>query len=133
MFSNASPEEIKWAGESYKFQKVVGSQFDVVEDSQSPGIQVTDVILWLYSQFRKGKPLPQECQSLVNYALINGWESDFSFVGVERLLIEKLGPIYSQPLSDEQIATARALMEEAEANRLASITLYKLDGTPPFA
>lgn len=28
MFSNASPEEVRWAGETYSLQKVVGSEFD---------------------------------------------------------------------------------------------------------
>ncbi len=133
MFSNASPEEIKWAGESYKLQKVVGSQFKVFEDSESPGIQITDVILWLYSQFRKGKALPHGCQSLVDYSLLNGWENDFSFDGVERSFIEKFGAVLSQPLSPEQEASARAMLQKAEENRLASMAQYKADKLPPFA
>ena len=132
MFSNASPEEIKWAGESYRLQKVVGSQFEVFEDSESPGIQVTDVILWLYSQFRKGKTLPQGCQSLVDYSLLNGWENDFSFEGVERTFIEKFGLFLSQPLSPEQESAARTMLQKAEENRLASMAQYRVDKLPPF-
>jgi Protein of unknown function (DUF3800) len=132
LFSNASPEELKWAGESYKLQKVVGSQFEVFEDSESPGIQITDVILWLYSQFRKGKTLPAGCQSLVDYSLLNGWENDFSFDGVERSFMEKFGPALSKPLTPELEAAARDMLHRAEKNRLASMAQYQVDKLPPF-
>jgi hypothetical protein len=56
--TNASPDEIRWAGESHVLQKVPGSNISVLEDSQCPGIQIADIVLWLYAQFRKGKELP---------------------------------------------------------------------------
>ena len=91
MFSTASAEEIRWAGETHVFQKVVGSQFEVKEDSASPGIQIADIVLWLYHQFRKGKSLPQRCMAILGYVIENGWESDFSFDGVERTYIQTFG------------------------------------------
>ena len=101
MFSNASGEELRWAGETYSLQKVAGSTFEIREDQTSPGIQVADVVLWLYSQFRKGKDLPSYCESIVLFALSRGWEVDFSFAGVEREYIARFGPILEAPLSPE--------------------------------
>ena len=48
------------------------------------GIQVSDVVLWLYGQFQKNKPLPPKCVAIVDYVRAHGWENDLSFAGVER-------------------------------------------------
>jgi len=132
MFSTASPEPIRWAGETFVFQKVVGSEFEVKEDSQSPGIQVADVVLWLYSQFRKGKELTSGCADLIRYVLEHGWESDFSFAGVERVMLEKYGDVLFGPITAKQEEAARELLGKAEQARLASMAQYTKDQLPPF-
>jgi Protein of unknown function (DUF3800) len=132
LFSNASPEQVRWAGEAYSLQRVVGSEFEVREDSLSPGIQVTDVVLWLYSQLHKGRPLPRTCGAIMQYVLSHGWENDFSFAGVERSFVERFGPILTKPLTKEQEKSARAWMAEAEKARQASIERYEHDHLPPF-
>lgn len=132
LFSNAAPDQIRWAGEIYSLQKVVGSEFEIKSDNKSSGIQVADVILWLYSQFRKDRELPAKCKAIVNYVLANGWESDFSFSGVERMMLKKYGPIFFGEITSEQEAEARALLAKVEENRLASMAQYERDGVPPF-
>ena len=76
-----------------------GSTFEVKEDQDSPGIQVADVVLWLYSQLRKGKPLPDGCRSLIKYVLEVGWENDFSFKGVQREYMRQFGPMLAKPMT----------------------------------
>lgn len=76
LFTNASPGEVRWAGEAYTLQKVPGSNFSTMEDSKSAGIQIADIILWLYTQFRKGRELPRGCRHLVEYVFLQAWESD---------------------------------------------------------
>lgn len=132
MFSNASPEEVRWAGESYRLQKVVGSQFEVKADSASPGIQITDIVLWLYHQLRKKRPLPGGCLSILDYVFANGWENDFSFEGVERSYIQQHGPTLVMPLTAEQEESAQQMLKQAEARRLSSMAQYEMDGLPPF-
>jgi len=132
MFSTAPDDEIRWAGETYAFQKVVGSQFEVRPDSDSPGIQVVDVILWLYSRLRKGNELPAGCSMVMAYAFQNGWENDFSFDGVGRLASETFGPALLAPLSDEQMNASRKLMQDLEDARLNSMARYEEDEIPPF-
>src|SRR5262245_43547403 len=53
------------------------------------GIQVSDVVLRLYSQFQKNKPLPPKCVAIVDYVRAHGWENNLSFAGVERSFIQK--------------------------------------------
>ena len=131
MFSTASAEEIRWAGETHVFQKVVGSQLEVKEDSASPGIQIADIVLWLYHQFRKDKSLPQRCMAILGYVIENGWESDFSFDGVERTYIQIFGKILATPISADQEADVRKMLDQAEASRLRSMAQYDKDRLPP--
>lgn len=72
LFSNAAPDQIRGAGETYTLQRVVGSEFKVNEDALIAGIQVVDVVLWLYSQFRKQRPLPSKCTAIMEYVLSHG-------------------------------------------------------------
>ncbi|MGL4286564.1 MAG: DUF3800 domain-containing protein [Phreatobacter sp.] len=132
MFSTASPENLRWAGEYIKFQKVAGSTFDVVEDSKSSGIQIADVVLWLYSQFRKEREIPEGCMSLLAYVFDNGWESDFSFAGVEREYMRRFGPMLFGPTSAEQLEAGRKLMVSMEEARVKSMAQYERDKLPPF-
>jgi hypothetical protein len=132
LFTTAAPDLVRWAGETFSLQKVVGSEFDVKADDKSAGIQVADVVLWLYSQFRKQRELPAKCTAIVQYALANGWESDFWFGGVTRIMQEKYGAILNTPITTEQEAQARELLAQAEENRLASMAQYDRDNLPPF-
>lgn len=132
MFSNASPEEFRWAGETHKIQKVAGSHFEVKADSDSPGIQAIDVVLWLYSRFKRGDEIPSDCARLLNYVFRRGWESDFSFKGVSAQVEAKWSSILYGPMSDEQAEKARELQSIFEQRRLESIRQYSEDGVVPF-
>jgi hypothetical protein len=91
LFSNAAPDVIEWAGESYSLQTAPGSQFVIKRDDESPGIQMADVALWLYGQALKGKNIPPRCASILYLVLERGWHDDFSFAGVEKQMLEKWG------------------------------------------
>jgi hypothetical protein len=132
LYSNVSSEELNWAGETYTLQVVPGSEFVVSEDANSPGIQIVDVILWVYSQYAKGKVLPRGCERLLSYAMDHAWINDFSFAGVEDSLLEKYGKIFNGEISAEDEARARAYLAEAEARRIASMKQYEKDRVPPF-
>ncbi|HEY6466067.1 MAG TPA: DUF3800 domain-containing protein [Candidatus Acidoferrales bacterium] len=132
LFTTVAPDQIRWAGETFSLQKVVGSEFEVKADEKSAGIQVTDVVLWLYGQLRKQRELPTKCMAIVHYALMHGWESDFSFSGVDRMMQERYGAIFNTPITAEQEAQARQLLAKAEQNRLASMAQYEQDQLPPF-
>lgn len=132
LFSNAAPDVIQWAGESYSLQKVPGSRFEMKRDEESAGIQMADVALWLYGQALKGKELPRGCAGLINYVLENGWHNDFSFAGVERQLTESYGHVLFGPMPDAQLDAARRMLVMAEERRRASMAQYESDGLPPF-
>ncbi len=132
MYSNASPETLEWAGETYSMQRVVGSTFEVKEDHASAGIQVTDIVLWLYHQSQKEKDLPGGCIDLLHYAYENGWNSDFSFKGVGEAMDARLAATMDAPFTAEQAREARERLSIAEEARLKSMQRYETDGLPPF-
>lgn len=132
MFSNAADVDIYWGGETYNLQMVPDSKFVMSNDKDSPGIQIADLILWLYIQFIKGKKLPIGCNQLVIYALSNGWHNDFSFDGVEKMMIEKWGNVFWGPISDEQLEKGREMLKYSETQRQISMKRYDEDGILPF-
>lgn len=133
LFSNASPEPVGWAGETYVLQALSRSSFEVRASSDSPGIQAVDVVLWLYARLRKGGYIPPACGRLLHYVLKKGWENDFSFSGVQRMCLEKWGDVMRTPLSEETEQTAREMLARMENNRVASVQQYAEDGIVPFA
>jgi hypothetical protein len=133
MFSHAAPDVVEWAGEKYALQMVPGSQFEVKCDSDCPGIQMADVVLWLYGQFLKAKYIPPGCARIVRLALERGWHDDFSFEGVHSQIMEKWGDVFFGPIEPEKLEAARKMLEGAETRRLASMAQFETDGLPPFA
>ncbi|MFT4117910.1 DUF3800 domain-containing protein [Bradyrhizobium sp.] len=132
MFSNASPDVIEWAGESYSLQMAPGSDFVISTDEKSAGIQIADLALWLYAQALKGKDLPEACAKLLYFILQRGWHDDFSFAGVEKQLMEKWGEVFFGPMDDEKIEAGRKLLQLSEERRVASMVQYEQDGVAPF-
>jgi hypothetical protein len=132
VISNAAPDVIEWAGESYTIQKVPGSQFVILSDDQSPGIQMADVVLWLYVQSIKGKELPPGCTKILNLVLQRGWSNDFSFAGVEKSIMKKWGEVLFGPIDPGKLEAAQKMLDEAEKRRLQSIKQYEIDGLAPF-
>ena len=133
IFSNASPDVIEWAGESYSLQWTAGSRFVMKPDDASVGVQMADVALWLYGQSLKGKNIQKKSASLLALILERGWHNDFSFAGVESHLIEKYGEILFGPLSPEKMEAAQRMLVMAEERRRASMEQFEADGLPPFS
>ncbi len=132
MFSDAAPDVIKWAGETYSLQMAPGSQFVMKSDEQSAGIQIADLALWLYGQNLKGKALPQGCRRILNLVFERGWHSDFSFTGVEQGMLARWGETFFGHIAPEQIQAAQEMLVMAEERRRASMAQYETDGVPPF-
>jgi hypothetical protein len=93
---------------------------------------MTDVILWLYSQSKKDKPLPPGCQAIMAYVFINGWESDFCFSGVDGSAKQLLNPPLQASVPPEAFAAGQVLLKQYGDERMRSIRQYEADGLPPF-
>jgi hypothetical protein len=129
MFSNARPDVVRWGGDDISIQMIPGSEFVIKADSESPGIQMADVALWLYAQSLKGKILPPGCERLLALVLHRGWHTDFSFQGVHDQMMERWG---EGELMPEQLEAAKRLVQESEQARLVSMAQFEKDGLLPF-
>lgn len=132
MYTNASPEPLQLPGETHVLQKVPNSEFELKNDENSPGIQVIDIILWLYRQYLSGKDFPVECAQLLNQATKRARINDFSFEGVDHSLHDKYKDMLSVELSPEKELEARAMIQAQEERRKENTMLYEQDGLRPF-
>jgi hypothetical protein len=122
LYANADPTPIEWPGmPKYSLQKANGSNFVVSNRSESPGIQLVDIVLWLFSRMNGGDELPEQSHRFMQYALRKGYYNDFSFDGVYDNLAKEMRPIMEAPFSEEQLATANEMIERSEERRLAGM------------
>ena len=75
MHSNASDEPIHRPGETIIFQKVAGSTFEVSASNDSAGIQIADLILWLFRRRLSGNRLPPASERLLHYVFKKAYYS----------------------------------------------------------
>lgn len=134
LHANASPEPITWVGgETWSVQLNAGSEFVILKDEESAGIQMADTALWLYGQSLKGKDLPPACARFLWYVLQRGFHSDFSFDGVHEAIMEQWGEVLFGPMEPEKLEAGKKMVAGAEKARVASMARYEEDGLPPFA
>ncbi len=132
LFSNASDEPILRPGETIIFQKVAGSTFEISESSNSSGIQVADLALWLYRQYLKKKPIPERSAKILKYVFKKGYQHDFSFQGVGSQVEKQYLEMMSKPISAEALEAGRHFQQERERQRQKLIALYEEDGLMPY-
>ncbi len=132
LHANASPEPITWIDETWSMQLNPGSEFIIKKDNDSPGIQMADTALWLYSQSLKGKELPPACSRFLWFVLQKGFHSDFSFSGVHDAIMERWGQVLFGPIEPEKLEAGKKMVADAEQARLKSMARYEQDGLAPF-
>jgi hypothetical protein len=105
----------------YSLQKVNGSKFVVANRFESPGVQLVDIVLWLFGRVDSGDDLPERSHRFMKYALTKGYYNDFSFDGVYYNLDKEMRPIMEAPFSEEQLSRAKEMIERLEERRLADL------------
>ncbi len=134
MFSKASPEPIYLpGGERHMFRRVFGSKFTISSAEESPGIQITDIILWLYKQFQNGRPFSPMCAGLIIQVFRKGTQVDLSFESVSRDLHNYFRMLDAVPITEKQVQKARELLELSERRRQQNMLEYakqKLSAAP---
>ncbi len=122
----------RWAGEEHSLQKVADSLFEIRTDSDSSGIQVIDIVLWLFSRAVKEFALPPNCYRLLSYAFRKGLQHDFSFRGAEAAFEKSYGPMSQEPLTEEMIEKGRELSATIESDRQTLMAEFEKDGLKPY-
>jgi hypothetical protein len=132
LFSTASDKPIRLPGETFVFQKVAGSSFEVSSSDRSAGIQIADMVLWLFRQSIAGKILPEGSARILDYAFSKGFHNDFSFRGVASHVEKHFAAIMAADMSPEAMTAGQRILADLERQRLEQIALYEEDGLMPY-
>ena len=124
MYSNAREEVVEHPfGGRMVLRRVFGSRLEISDAKASAGIQIIDVILWLFSRAQKTQ-LPPNCQAILDYIYGRGHLDDFSFSTAEAAATKLILETDRQSVSAEMIEDGRKLRLEIEERRLAGMTDY---------
>ncbi len=124
MYSNAREEAVMLPmGGKMVLRKVFGSKLLMSNSSESAGIQIIDIIIWLFSRAQKEK-IPDKCQSLLNYVYSRAHHSDFSFANASELT-SRMFDAMEREVTDEQINVSAKTLKEIEQRRLDAMAEYK--------
>lgn len=133
LVSTASDEKIHIpGGETVVLQKVGGSKFEILSSDSSPGIQVADLVLWLFRQFLARKDIPAKSAGILEYVFKNGLRSDFSFQGVGAQVEKQCAEIMAKDISPEAMEAGKRILAENEKRKQEMIALYEEDGLMPY-
>lgn len=119
-------DPIHWPGEDepITLSRVPGSQFRMATEEASPGLQVIDVVLWLFKRVTTDKEIGPRGARLLTRVFQRGYQSDLSFDSVGDAVERKLEDIWDAPFTEEQKRIGAELMARSEENRIAAMRDY---------
>ncbi len=119
-------DPIHWPGEDepITLSRVPGSQFRMATEEASPGLQVIDVVLWLFKRVTTDKEIGPRGARLLTRVFQRGYQSDLSFDSVGDAVERKLEDIWDAPFTEEQKRIGAELMAMSEENRIAAMRDY---------
>lgn len=119
----AELDPLRWPGEDepYSLSHVPGSTFRMASEEESAGLQVIDVVLWLFKRVITDKEIGPNSAALLQRVYRRGYQDDLSFEGVGAQVEAKLTEIYAAPISDEALARGATMIAESEDKRRAAL------------
>lgn len=122
----AKDDPIHWPGddEPISLSRVPGSRFRMATEETSPGLQVIDVVLWLFQRAVTGKEIGPGGERLLTRVFRYGYQNDLTFDAIANSVEHQLDKIWDTPLTEEQKRAGAELMSRGEANRIAAMTKY---------
>ena len=103
---------------SIRFADIRGSEFEFAESRSSPGLQVVDVVLWIFSRLISQRSVGRHATELFDLCFST---DSFNYLSFEMLSEEvrfMIIALENQPISDEQLSRGRQFVEQMEATRL---------------
>lgn len=124
MYSNAKQDVVQMPfGGRMVLRRVFGSTLEISNAKDSPGIQMIDVILWLFARVQR-EDLPPACQAILDYVYDRGHLDDFSFAAAEERTQKLIDRVEAQPLPPGAMENAAKLRAEIEERRQAGMREY---------
>jgi hypothetical protein len=122
----ANDEPLYWPGEKepITLSKAPGSKLRIDTEDNSPGLQVIDVVLWLFKRIITDRDIGPRGARLLNRVFQRGWQNDLSFDGVGNAAEKQLEEIWNAPISEEQAHLGAELLAREQDNRMAALKAY---------
>ncbi len=126
MYSNAREDVLEMPfGGRMVLRRVFGSSLEISNAKDSPGIQMIDVILWLFARAQRSE-LPPNCQAILDYAIGRGHLDDFSYATAMAATKRLVENIESEPLPPSAMEDSLKIRAEIEEHRHAGMQEYAL-------
>jgi hypothetical protein len=123
--TNASGEEFHWPGDPpLSMRQVPGSILRMATEEGSPGLQVIDVILWLFKRMLVGQEIGPEGARLLRRVFLRGRQNDLSFSGVGQQLEVSLREVMSGELTEAEEEFSANFRAKTEQNRRIAMGEY---------
>ncbi|MBB3358817.1 MULTISPECIES: DUF3800 domain-containing protein [unclassified Novosphingobium] len=128
LYANASPERVPlMMGEMFKAQRAGGSTFEISTAEASPGIQVTDVIMWLFNRLHREKEIGADSWRMMQWVFRRARQNDFSFDGVLGALDERYAHIMTEPMDEARLDAAREQLAMIDAATKGRVEAYRAE------
>lgn len=126
MYSNAREDVVEMPfGGRMVLRRVFGSRLEISTAKDSAGIQMIDVILWLFARAQR-EELPPRCQAILDYVYSRGHLDDFSYAAAADRTERTIDEIYAQQLPPGAMEGALEFRAEIEKRRQAGMAEYAL-------
>jgi hypothetical protein len=124
----AAAEPTHWPGEDepLHFGKAAGSQLRMATEETSSGLQVIDVVLWLFKRVLDQKEIGPYSARLLNWSFKRAYQHDFSFSGVGESVERALDRIMNEAQSEEQKMGGAQMLASFEDQREKAMREYSL-------
>jgi hypothetical protein len=123
--TNASETVFRWPGDAPLSMRLVpGSALRMATEETSPGLQVIDVILWLFKRTLTGQDIGPEGARLLQRASTRGRQSDLSFAGVGQQLKMEMQEVMNAPLGEDRQTFSRNFRARTEQRRQTGMAEY---------
>lgn len=125
ILAHASDGVFHWPGEPpLSVRKVPGSVLRMATEEVSPGLQVIDVVLWLFKRALTDQDIGPEGARLLQQVFRRAREFDFSFLGVGDSLETEIDKIMDAEFSADQEEFSRDFRTKAEESRKTVMAEY---------
>jgi len=125
IMTNASEKVFHWPGDAPRsMRQVPGSALRMATEETSPGLQVIDVILWLFKRTLTGQDIGPESARLLQRVFMRGRQHDLSFLGVGQQLEMEIHKVMNAPFGEDRQEFSRHFLTKAEQNRRIAMEEY---------
>ena len=125
IMTNASEKVFHWPGDAPRsMRQVPGSALRMATEETSPGLQVIDVILWLFKRTLTGQDIGPESARLLQRVFMRGRQHDLSFLGVGQQLEMEIHKVMNAPFGEDRQEFSRHFLAKAEQNRRIAMEEY---------